>query len=35
MLSSMNGSHSNMRSFHWLEMEFKRWRKRWIVNNCG
>lgn len=33
MLSSMNGSHSNMRSFRWLEMEYKRWRKRWIENN--
>ncbi|CAK9783420.1 unnamed protein product [Cutaneotrichosporon oleaginosum] len=34
MLASMNGSPSNLRSLHWLEMEWKRWRKRWIEKNC-
>lgn len=34
MLASMNGSPSNLRSLHWLDMEFKRWRTRWIVKNC-
>jgi len=33
MLASMNGSQSNLRMLHWLEMEFKRWRTRWIVKN--
>lgn len=33
MLASMNGSHSNLRSLHWLEMEYKRWRRRWVENN--
>ncbi|GMK56452.1 hypothetical protein CspeluHIS016_0302920 [Cutaneotrichosporon spelunceum] len=33
MLASMNGSPSNLRSLHWLEMEYKRWHRRWIEKN--
>lgn len=34
MLASMSGSHANLRSLHWLEMEWKRWRKRWLERDC-
>lgn len=34
MLAGMNGNDSNLRSLHWLEMEYKRWRRRWIEKNC-
>jgi hypothetical protein len=33
MLAGMNGNHSNLRSLHWLEMEWKRWRKHWLEKN--
>ncbi|BEJ13333.1 hypothetical protein CspHIS471_0305070 [Cutaneotrichosporon sp. HIS471] len=33
MLAGMNGSPSNLRSLHWLEMEYKRWNRRWIEKN--
>lgn len=30
MLAGMNGSHANARSLQWLEMEFQRWRTKWL-----
>ncbi|WVQ71522.1 hypothetical protein IAR50_001061 [Cryptococcus sp. DSM 104548] len=31
-LGTMNGDPSNMRMLKWLEIEWKRWRERWLVH---
>ncbi len=33
MLAGMNGDHSNLRLLIWIELEWKRWRSRWLENN--
>lgn len=30
MLAVMNGDPSNLRLLNWLELEWKRWRTRWL-----
>ncbi|ODO03515.1 hypothetical protein L198_02362 [Cryptococcus wingfieldii CBS 7118] len=32
-LESMNGDPSNMRMLNWMEIEWKRWRERWLLKN--
>lgn len=32
-LGAMNGDSSNMRMLSWIELEWKRWRNRWLEDN--
>jgi hypothetical protein len=33
MLAGMSGDQANLRMMEWLELEWKRWRTRWLDNN--
>jgi hypothetical protein len=33
MLAGMNGDQSNLRLLNWIELEWKRWRSRWLEKN--
>ncbi|RSH84083.1 hypothetical protein EHS25_005328 [Saitozyma podzolica] len=35
MLAGMSGDEANLRMLEWLELEWKRWRSKWLLENHG
>jgi hypothetical protein len=33
MLAGMSGDEANLRMLEWLELEWKRWRSKWLLEN--